>query len=331
MIRNVAVEYRSVRTTRAPFAAFATIPALTAALLLAGACGGATPDAEVAADSTAQATAPSGVVTSGLATPESVLWDSARSVWYISNINTEAKDDNGYILRVGPDGQAVDSVPFIDGADEDITLNSPKGMALVGDTLWVADMDMVRGFNVTTGTAVASVDLSPMQATFLNDLAVGPDGTVYITDTGISFDASGNMSHSGKSRVFAMKDRAVTEAVVLPAESGVNGAAWDAKRDALLLVSFATPQIYAWTPGSNSAVVLGTGPGGADGILVLEDGRAVYSSWSDSSLTVFGIDGKSSTLRKGLPNPADLGYDPVRGIVAVPLFSGNRVEFWPLR
>ena len=329
MKRNVAVEYKSVSLTRAPFAAFTTIALLAAVLLIAG-CGGAgQSDAEVVADTTAEATAPSGVVASGLATPESVLWDSTRSIWYISNINGEAKDDNGYILRVGPDGQAVDSVPFINGADEDITLNSPKGMALVGDTLWVADMDMVRGFNVTTGTAVASVDLSPMQATFLNDVVAGPDGTIYITDSGIAFTATG-VVHSGKSRVFALNGRTATEAVVLPQESAANGIAWDPRRQTFVIVAYNAPQIFSWKPGTDSAEVIGTGPGGADGLLILADGRALYTSWADSSLNVFA-DGKSTTLRKALPDPADLGYDAVRGIVAVPLFSTNRVEFWPVR
>jgi len=36
-------------------------------------------------------------------------------------------------------------------------------------------------------------------------------------------------------------------------------------------------------------------------------------------------------LRKGLPAPADLGYDAARGIVAVPLFENNRVELWRVK
>ena len=50
-----------------------------------------------------------------------------------------------------PNGESLDSIPFINGADDDITLNAPKGLALQGDTLWVADIDVVRGFDVTTG------------------------------------------------------------------------------------------------------------------------------------------------------------------------------------
>ena len=62
---------------------------------------------------------------------------------------------------------------------------------------------------------------------------------------------------------------------------------------------------------------------------MLGGNRAIYSSWADSSLNVFE-GGASKTLRKGLNAPADLGYDPVRKLVAVPLFTSNRVEFWPI-
>jgi hypothetical protein len=95
-------------------------------------------------------------------------------------------------------------------------------------------------------------------------------------------------------------------------------------------VGFNSPNIFAWTPGADSVEVLGTGPGGSDGIVMLADGRALYSSWADSSLTTF-VNGVSTTLRKGLPAPADLGYDAARGIVAVPLLNDNRVEFWRVK
>ena len=46
----------------------------------------------------------------------------------------------------------------MDGADPGVTLHAPKGSAVYGDRFYVADIDVV---------------------------AVGADGTVYVTDTGI--------------------------------------------------------------------------------------------------------------------------------------------------
>jgi sugar lactone lactonase YvrE len=316
------------RRTRRAFAG--TTLALSA---LAAACGGgAADDADDAADSAGTAAAPGSgttlaAVSSGLSTPESVLWSAAHSAWYVSNINgnPSAKDDNGFIVRLSADGGVMDSVPFINGADDDITLHAPKGMAIVGDTLWVTDIDAMRGFNVSTGMLVASVDLAPMKATFLNDATAGADGTIYITDTGIAFDAAGNVTNPGKSRVFAIKGRTASEAVVFPDGSGVNGIAWDASRDAFLVLSFASKSIYSWKPGS-APVVVAEGAGGADGLVILADGRAVYSSWTDSSLHALSGT-RSSALRTGFPDPADIGYDPARNIIAIPLFSASRLEF----
>lgn len=312
------------RTARPAFAGFARFA--TVATLFVTACGGTGDDADAPGDAVGRGTG-LGAVSQGLSTPESVLWDAARSAWYVSNINgnPSAKDDNGYIMRLSADGGVMDTVPFINGADDDITLHAPKGMAVVGDTLWVSDIDAVRGFDVSTGMLVASVDLAPMQATFLNDVATGPDNTLYITDTGIAFDASGNMTMPGKSRVFSVKARAGSEAAVFPAGSGVNGIVWDGGRNAFLVLSFATKDIYSWMPGS-APTVLAQGVGQADGIVMLADGRAVYSSWADSSL--HALSGTTSTpLRGGFESPADIGYDPARDVIAVPLFNANRVEF----
>jgi sugar lactone lactonase YvrE len=275
---------------------------------------------------------PVAVLAEGLSTPESVLWDAGRKLWYVSNINGSpvAKDGNGYILRLTADGARMDSLPYINGTDADITLNAPKGMALVGDTLWVADIDAVRAFDVNTGKAVTTLELGAQGATFLNDVAAGPDGRIYITDSGIGFASDGSVTHPGKSRVFVLDGRNAREAVVLPAQSGANGIAWDAANTRWLIVGFNSPNIFAWNGGRDSATVIGTGPGGADGLLILADGRALLSSWADSSLTVFA-NGVSTTLRSGLNAPADLGYDPARKLVAVPLFLDNRVEFWTVK
>jgi sugar lactone lactonase YvrE len=315
---------RFVPVTRRTRRAFAgTTLALST---LAVGCGDAADDATDSAAAPGSGTTLA-AVSSGLSTPESVLWSATHNAWYVSNINgnPSAKDDNGFIVRLSADGGVMDSVPFINGADDDITLHAPKGMAIVGDTLWVTDIDAMRGFNVSTGTLVASVDLSSMKATFLNDATTGADGAVYITDTGIAFDAAGNVTNPGKSRVFVLNGRIASEAVVFPDGSGVNGIAWDASRGAFLVLSFASKSIYSWKPGSAPTVVA-EGAGGADGLVILADGRAVYTSWTDSSLHALS-GATSSALRAGFPDPADIGYDPARNIIAIPLFTASRVEF----
>src|SRR5207253_7934041 len=118
-------------------------------------------------------------VVEGFLTPESVLHDSVQDIYFVSNINGSptAKDNNGFISRVKPDG-AVENLKFIEGARNGVTLNAPKGLALQGDTLWVADIDVIRSFNAKTGALIDSVSLAKLGAVFLNDLAVTPTGAV---------------------------------------------------------------------------------------------------------------------------------------------------------
>lgn len=315
--------------TRGALAAF-TLTAF-ATLLTIAACAKQDAEPDAAAPAVRDPNTPLHVASTGLATPESVLWDATRSVWYVSNINGQApqKDDNGYIVRLGSNGETMDSLPFISGADDDVTLHAPKGMAVRSDTLWVADIDALRGFDLTSGKQVASIDLAPLRATFLNDVAIGNDGGIYITDSGIAFSATGAVSHPGQSQVFVVRNGVPSVAVKLPKQSAANGIAWNAPKNAWMIVGFNSPSIYEWVIGAKETAVLGAGPGGGDGLVVLADGRAIYSSWADSSLNVF-VGGTSTTLRKGLNAPADLGYDPARRLIAVPLFMDNRVEFWPI-
>ncbi|HEB52872.1 MAG TPA: hypothetical protein ENI87_06430, partial [bacterium] len=86
-----------------------------------------------------------------LATPESVLYDPASDVWLVSNIAGEplAKDGNGFIARVSPDDGSARA--WIEGGRNGVTLHAPKGMALLGDDLWVADIDVVRRFDRRSG------------------------------------------------------------------------------------------------------------------------------------------------------------------------------------
>ena len=297
---------------------------ILAVIALAAACRGAekqpTPDTTAARSIGPQRVAEA----LGMKTPESVRYDAAQDLWFVSNINggETAKDGNGFIVRLTADGAAMDSTPFIAGGVKGVTLNAPKGLALVGDTLWVADIDAVRAFNARTGAPVASIDIKG--ATFLNDVAAGPDGSIYITDTGIRLDEKGQMTHPGPDRVVQVIGRQYRTVASFDHAPGPNGIAWDAANGRFLINAFGSTALFAWKPGMAKPDSVGFGAGGADGLEVLADGRALYTSWADSSLSVFA-NGVSSTLMKGLPSPADIGFDTKRQRVAVPLFNDGKV------
>jgi sugar lactone lactonase YvrE len=305
---------------------------LAAALLASGACSprDASNRSASAGDTTAEdADSPgrsriatkTGEVRDGFQAPEAARWDPDQNVWFIANINGDpfGKDNNGFIARLAPDGK-VDSLKFIAGGRGGVTLNAPKGMAITGDTLWVADIDVVRGFNRRTGAAVRSVSVAG--AKFLNDIAAGPDGTLYITDSGLG----PKFSHPGPDRIYQIKGGKATVALESKDLAAPNGITF--KNDALLIAPFMGTSVVSWNPGEKTVRSIGSGPGQQDGIEVLPDNRLLVASWADSSLFILE-DGETTRVAYPVPSPADIGFDG-KSRIAVPLLMENRLEFWEL-
>jgi sugar lactone lactonase YvrE len=302
---------------------------------LVAACGGGREAGDAgAADTTAAAdTAPAAAIAltvDSLEAPEAARFDPELGVYFVANINGSplAKDGNGYISRLTRDGK-VDSLRFIASGRGGVTLNAPKGMAIKGDTLWVADIDVARAFDKRSGKPIASVSLTG-RAKFLNDAVVGPDGAIYMTDTGAADDGKGGMGHPGPDRVFRIENRKATVALEFADKPGPNGIAWDSAASKFVIISFLGKPIFQWAPGDSAPTVLVEGPGMMDGIEALGDGRFVVSTWTDSSL--FLLEGDRITkLVGGLPGAADIALDRERGRIAVPLLTENRLEFVDLR
>src|SRR5258705_9561826 len=279
-----------------------------------------TADASSPADTTAAAPVPApppapgatkALTVAGFSTPESVMHDSTQDIYFVSNINGSptAKDNNGFISRLRPDG-AIENLKFIEGGRAGVTLNAPKGLGVLGDTLWVADIDMVRAFNARTGALLDSVKLD--SAVFLNDVAVAATGAIYLTDPGIRFDDVGNVLHPGPDRVFRIgPDRKVTVAARGDSLGWPNGITVDPVGKRFIIVSFGpTKSVLAWKPGDKAPKVIAKGAGGFDGVEVVRT-RILVSSWTDSTVSAYET-GQEIKVITGVPGSADIIYEPKR-------------------
>ncbi|MBW3566019.1 MAG: SMP-30/gluconolactonase/LRE family protein [Acidobacteria bacterium] len=262
----------------------------------------------------------------GFQTPESVLYDAEQDVYFVSNINGSPleTDGNGYISRIDGDDREVRS-KWIDGTAEGVALDAPKGMAIIGDELWVTDITRIRRFDRRSGVPAGAIEIPG--ATFMNDLAAGPDDTAYASDSGMKLGASGFES-TGTDAIYRISPEGEVSQVVASTDlNGPNGILVDGSN--VWAVSFSSNELYRVDGGSKADTV--TLPsGGLDGIAATRDGRIFVSSWEGETIYERTGDGEFVPLIENLQSPADIGFDSRRDLLLIPLFELNQVEIRPV-
>ncbi len=300
------------------------------AMLALAACGGG----EVAQPPAPEAQAPAAGVglrieNVGFATPESVLHDPAADVYLVSNINGSplATDDNGFVSRLAPDGTVI-ALRWIDGASPDVELDAPKGMAIVGDTLYVADISVVRSFDRTSGAPLGTIEIPG--ATFVNDLAATRDGQVLVSDSGMVFTESGP-EDTGSAAVYLIDaDGGLTTVAASADLDKPNGVLDSLAHDGTMVAPLGGDTVYLLDEDGERLDVAQLPTGGLDGLVESGDGDLLVSSWAGSAIYRIEPDGAITTIAGDLPAPADIGWDAGRSLILVPLFNDNAVVLVPV-
>ncbi len=263
----------------------------------------------------------------GLQTPESILYDSKADVYLVSNINGNptAADGNGFISRVSPGGKVL-SLKWIDGTKPDGFLDAPKGMAIVGDTLYVSDITAVRMFDRLTGKFKSSINIPG--STFLNDLASGRDGSVYVSDSGLKPD----FSPSGTDAIYKIDSGGkVTAIAKSPDLHSPNGVAV-LPNGKVVVVTFAKAgELYTLGADGQKENVIKLPAGQLDGVEILPGGAFLVSSWETSAVYRVERNGTAKVVVKDVPSPADIGYDSRRNRVLIPIFTKNYLVIQSLK
>jgi len=111
----------------------------------------------------------------GLEVPESVLYDPAEKVLYVSCIHGKPTEKNGqgYLAKLSLQGKVL-APKWATG------FNAPKGMGIAGETLYVTDIDRLHAVDKKTGKISRTIEVPG--AKFLNDIAIDANGKVYVSD-----------------------------------------------------------------------------------------------------------------------------------------------------
>jgi hypothetical protein len=260
-------------------------------------------------------------VITDLRSPESVLHDREKDVYYISNINGQmlTVDGNGFISRVDPKNMHVEVHWIAKGLD------GPKGMALIGDTLYVADILAVRKFDRRTGASLGAIQLPG--SSFLNDMTT--DGkSVYVSDTGVAMGPGVQFLETGTDAIWKITgDRAVKIASgrELRHPNGLDFV--DGK---LRVVTFGSNELYE-LDGDRVKPIRKFPGEQLDGLVTLADGTSVVTSWEADEIFRASDDGKVHAVLASIPSPADIGYDAKRKLLLVPRPLNNQVTIHSLK
>jgi sugar lactone lactonase YvrE len=249
----------------------------------------------------------------GLDGPEAVRFDPDQDVYFISNFTGggNTQDSTGFITKTDAEGNIIDR-EFMTGTEEN-PLHAPRGMFIVNETLWAADVLGVHGFNKNTGEQTAFVDFTDFEIGFLNDISADNNGVLFVTDT-------------GNPRVYKVEGGSA-EVFLDSLPEAPNGITLNPENNRFVLAPWGGDQIFRSFSTSMDLAEFGTIEGGFfDGLEFLSD-KLLVASQQDSSIRVFdGIDSK--ILIKTPGRPADIGINTNLNHMAVPYIALDRVDIW---
>ncbi len=261
----------------------------------------------------------------GLEAPNSFVGDQQGKEFFISNVNGEpdARDNNGFITKVDAEGKVL-NLKFIQGGITDVMLHAPKGLAIVDQTLYVADLDQLKGFDRTTGKPLVVISFPPLPSkgvVSLTDVTAGPNGLLYASDQ--SNNTIYRIEHTAGHRVtqFIQDDRL----------AGPSGIAVNPRTGHLVAVSWNKGKIFDITPEGQLSELESNGffTGrfqNLSGVDFDRWGNMYVSDFSRGKIWRMTRDQRFQVIAEYLLSPADISIDRANNLILVPYHHAHAAE-----
>jgi len=256
----------------------------------------------------------------GLKTPESVVQAKDGRI-FISEIGEFGKDGDGQITMIDKSGKR--SV-FASG------LNDPKGLAVIGINLYVADKDKISKISPDGSASVfAAASAFPAKPQFLNDLEADPQGNLYVSD-------SGDIMGTGKGGAIYKLDATGKVTLLIDGKQDArvmapNGLLADDTGNILIYVDFTSGVLYSYNQKTKALTDIAEGFGGGDGIVHHSNGAMYVSDWKSGKVFSVSTKGDVVLLKDGFKSAADIAITKDETYIMVPDMKAGELDFIPLK
>jgi hypothetical protein len=261
----------------------------------------------------------------GLEGPNSFVGDQQGKEFFISNVNGEpdARDNNGFITKVDAEGKVL-NLKFIQGGIVDVMLHAPKGLAVVDQTLYVADLDQLKGFDKATGKSLVAVSFPPLPSkgvVSLTDVTAGPNGLLYVSD----------QSNNTIYRIEQADGHRVSLLIHDDRLAGPSGIAVHPRTGHLIAVSWEKGKIFDITPEGQLSELESNGffTGrfqNLSGVDFDRWGNMYVSDFSRGKIWRMTRDQRFQVIAEYLLSPADISINRANNLILVPYHYAHAAE-----
>ncbi len=258
----------------------------------------------------------------GLKMPESAIAAKDGRV-FVSEIGEFGKDGDGQITVVDKNGEAK---VFAQGLDD------PKGLAIVGKDLYVADNHRVIKITPDGKASVfAAAEAFPDAPQFLNDLESDAAGNIYVSDSGDLKGMGGAVYKiNPQGKVTTIINGKQDARVLAP-----NGLLMGKTPNCIMVVDFVSGVLYRLDMKKNTLIEVAKGFGGGDGIVKGKKDQFYVSDWKNGKVFSVKLEKgavvNGELIKEGFAAAADIAPSLDGKFILVPDMKAGELVYLPAR
>jgi len=298
-----------------------------------------------AADGTFEAISPNVKVYGAIYSAESCSYDPTRGVIVVPNrgVPQGVQTNNAWVSFINHDGSVhtarwigVQNAADRAGLNPPLVLNEPYGSDIAGGLLYVADRDggttptepsvaVIRKFSMQTGAPAGEIRIE--RSTWLNDIAVAEDGTIYATQTG----TGGQQPDPTSWQVWKVaRDGSISVFLQGAPLRQPNGIALDSEGH-IVVVNIGNDEVLTFSTDAKLVKTEHAVQAGSDGLVIMPDGTKYVSSVVNGGLSRIRPGKPAELIARNIPNAASMCYDAGADQLVVPMNPNNGLAFVPLK